>query len=166
MSEKEFSELYEIYLPKIFAFVSRRVNSRSEAEDLVSSIFLRAAEHIADFNPKKSSFKTWIYTITTRMMIDYFRSHAKKKLEPIENAEEIPAAGNPHESAKKSQEQAAVFTAMQKMPERHQKVLMLKYYGDFSISELADALAVTENNASVMLHRAHAAFEVAYQHLC
>jgi RNA polymerase sigma-70 factor (ECF subfamily) len=59
-----FSQLYEMYLPKIFAYVTRRIGDRDEAEDLTSNIFVRVLENMKKFDQKKSSFKTWIYSST------------------------------------------------------------------------------------------------------
>ncbi|MBI4994647.1 sigma-70 family RNA polymerase sigma factor [Candidatus Peregrinibacteria bacterium] len=164
MDEAEFSRLYEIYLPKIFGFVARRINNREEAEDLVSNIFLKVVENIKNFNPAKSSFKTWIYTIATNMMIDYFRTVARKKTCCIENAESMAdQTQNPAEGALNAEQREKVFSAIRSLPERHQKVLLLRYCSDLSIVETAEALNVTENNVSVIIHRALKAFEITYK---
>lgn len=162
--ESAFSELYESYLPKIFGFVTRRINDREEAEDLVSNIFLKVVENIKNFNPAKSSFKTWIYTIATNMMIDYFRANAKKKTCCIENAESMADhSQNPVQSAQSAEQRERVFFAIRSLPERHQRVLLLRYCSDLSIGETAEALSVTENNVSVIIHRALKAFEITYK---
>jgi RNA polymerase sigma-70 factor (ECF subfamily) len=163
--EAAFSKLYEMYLPKIFAYVTRRIADRDEAEDIVSNIFLRVVSHIKNFDPQKSSFKSWIYTITTHMMIDYFRTHGKRKHEELEAAEQVvDSAKNPAESAKTTQEKEKIHRVINRLPERHQKVIMLKYFSDLSLPEIAEALNITPNNAGVMVHRALEAFELAYHH--
>lgn len=162
--EQAFSKLYEMYLPRIFAYVTRRICDRDEAEDIVSNIFLRVVENIGNFNPEKSSFKTWIYTITTNMMIDYFRSHGKKKTEKIEVAHDIASSGpSPVEQAVKSHDKDFTHMIIGKLPTRHQQLLLLKFFSDLNVEELAHALGVTPNNVSVMTHRALAAFEITYK---
>lgn len=162
--EAAFSKLYEMYLPKIFGYVTRRISDRDEAEDLTSNIFLRVLEHIKSFNPEKSSFKTWIYTIATRMMIDYFRTHGKRKHADLETAELVSdTAKNPHEEVKTNEDKKRVHRVIDELPERHQKIIMLKYFSDLSLNEIAETLSVTPNNAGVMVHRALEAFELAYQ---
>lgn len=162
--EEAFSKLYEKYLPQIFGYVARRLGNRAEAEDLVSNIFLRVLENIKSFNPAKSNFKSWLYTITTRMMIDYFRTHSNKKSEAIEKAEMFTdPAGNPREKAEQAEDRAKVHEVIKKLPERHQKVILLKYFSDLSIEDIAEILGVTKNNASVIIHRALEAFEITYQ---
>lgn len=162
--ETAFSQLYEKYLPKIFAYVTRRIGNRHEAEDLTSNIFVRVLENMKNFNPKKSSFKTWIYMIATRMMIDYFRTQKNRRTESIEMAETVSdPEKNPHQQAQQNQQREKVISVMDKLADRHQQVLMLKYFSGLSTPELALALGVTENNASVVLHRALKDFEKTFQ---
>lgn len=158
-----FSTLYEKYLPQIFGYVSRRIGDREEVEDLVSNIFLKVVENIGKFNAEKSSFKTWLYTITTNTMIDYFRTRKKTTadIEFMENT--MDPNPNPHEHASKQQDQEKVLSVISGLSERHQQILMLKYFSDLGTIELAQALGVTENNVYVLINRALQAFEKHYQ---
>ncbi len=162
--ETAFSQLYEKYLPKIFAYVTRRIGNRHEAEDLTSNIFVRVLENMKNFDSTKSSFKTWIYTIATRMMIDYFRTQKNRRTEGIEMAETVAGPEkNPHQQAEENQQREKVLSVIDQLGDRHQQILMLKYFSGFSTPELALALDVTENNASVMVHRALKDFEKTFQ---
>lgn len=64
------------YLPVIFGFVLRSIGQTEQAEDLTQDIFLKIWKNINKFDNKKK-FKSWIFTIARRTMIDYFR---KKKI--------------------------------------------------------------------------------------
>ena len=70
---------------------------------------------------------------------------------------------NPAEEAQNAEQKDKVFSAIRSLPERHQKVLLLRYCSDLSIVETAAALGVTENNVSVIIHRALKAFELTYK---
>lgn len=162
--EQAFAQLYERYLPKLFGFVTRRINNRHEAEDIVSQIFMRVVEHIKNFDPKKSSFKCWLYTIATRLIIDYIRTRVPKQTADLEHAEVVsdPVA-NPQHDAMREEDKSRVHKAITELPERHQQVILLKYFSDLSVEEIASVLGVTSNNASVIIHRALSAFETTYQ---
>lgn len=163
-SEEAFAILYERFLPQIFGYVTKRIADRSEAEDITANIFLRVVEHLKTFNPQKSRFKTWLYTITTNMLIDHFRSSGRRKYEDLEKAEAVPSQNpGPQEEAAGSQNRQKVQHVISLLPERHQRVILLKYFSDLSIPEMAQALGVTANNAGVMLHRALAAFQLTYE---
>ena len=88
----------------------------------------------------------------------------KKKTEKLEQAERVVDPSlNPIQEAHKSHDKTVIRKVINELPERHQKLLTLKYFSDLTVEELAQALGVTANNISVMTHRALAAFEVIYQ---
>jgi RNA polymerase sigma-70 factor (ECF subfamily) len=162
--EEAFSVLYERYMSKIFAYVSRRVGNRADAEDIVSAVFMRVVENIKSYNSEKSHFKTWLYTIATNMMIDYFRTTKKRSHEDIEVAEGVAEASpGPASLARAQQNRELVHRVIAALPERHQQILLLKYFSDLSLPEIAETLDVTPNNAGVMINRALKSFQLTYQ---
>lgn len=161
--ETAFSRLYDFFLPQIFGFVTRRISDRALAEDITSRVFLKVVEHIRRFDSRKSRFKTWIYTIAVNTLIDHFRSFERKSFENMECAESVPdPLDNPHHHIEKNMEKERILSLIEKLPVRHQRLLMLRYYSDFSIDEIADALKVSNNHVSVMLHRSLKAFSELY----
>ena len=41
---------------------------------MTSRTFLKAAEHISDYNPDKSQVSTWLWTIAQNALIDFYRT--------------------------------------------------------------------------------------------
>lgn len=163
IDEKEFSALYETYMPKIYGYVTRRINNKEIAEDIVSKVFERVVEHFSRFNPKKSSFKTWIYTITTRCMIDYFRTNAHRLNADLSLAENVSdEKPTPRDEAVSSADREVVHTVISNLPDNYQKILLLKYFSDLTIDEISQVLEVSSNAVSVMIHRALKAFQITY----
>lgn len=162
--EMAFSELYERFFPQIFGFISRRLSDRAEVEDLVSIIFMKVLEQLHRYDCQQGRFKPWLYAIATRTLIDYFRTHSHRKTQDIESAESIADPhNNPHDLAETSQHNTSVLNAIHSLPERHQRVLLLRYYSDLSIEELAETLGVNKNHVSVLIHRALSAFKLTYE---
>jgi RNA polymerase sigma-70 factor (ECF subfamily) len=52
-SPEAFAELYDLYFPKIFSYVSLRVRIKSDAEDITSDIFTKVLENITSFRWQK-----------------------------------------------------------------------------------------------------------------
>jgi RNA polymerase sigma-70 factor (ECF subfamily) len=69
------AELYDMYVQDIYRFVSFKTRNRTIAEDVTSDIFLTVVDKLHQFHPKKGSFRTWIYTIARRAVIDQYRMH-------------------------------------------------------------------------------------------
>lgn len=162
-----FSILYETYFPKIYGYVLKRVGNREEAEDIVSQTFLKMVEKLKSFKSGQgSSFKSWIYTIATNSMLDYFRKLKKHKTEPVEQHLEIASKEfNPQERSIQTEEQKKVFHTISLLPKKYQNLLTLKYYSDLEHEEIAETLGVTINNLGVLLHRALKKFREVYNAL-
>jgi len=73
--ENSFKILINRYISHIYNFSVRFVG-HEYANDIVQEVFIKVWRHIKNFNIKKASFKTWIFTITRNTITDYLR---KKK---------------------------------------------------------------------------------------
>ena len=58
---ESFGALYDILFDEMYRFIYHRVFRRELAEDICSQVFLKALEGMGSFNPKKGSFRSWIY---------------------------------------------------------------------------------------------------------
>jgi len=81
---KDFIEIYDQYLDKIYNFVYYKTFHKETAEDLTSDIFLKALKKLETFDSSKGSLSAWLYQIARNTVIDFYR---KKK--PDLNIEEI-----------------------------------------------------------------------------
>lgn len=68
----EFRELYWRYGPKIYQFVRYRINSKEDAEDIVSDVFTKVLAKLHTYNSAQL-FSAWIYTIARNVVIDFWR---------------------------------------------------------------------------------------------
>ena len=76
-NEKAFSEIFDFIAPKINAYYLKNNLSIEQAEELtqevLSTIWLKAKL----FNPEKSKFITWSFTIARNKKIDFYRKNQK-----------------------------------------------------------------------------------------
>ena len=68
-----FVPLYEYYLPKIYRYVSFKIQDQQIVEDLVAQVFCDALEHISSFQWRGISFGAWLYKIAYHMVMDYYK---------------------------------------------------------------------------------------------
>ncbi len=72
-NEDAFRRLYrELYSP-IVSFVGVRVGNSHDAEDIVSSIFMRFLQNLSSYCPAKGSVLTWTLTMAHHAVVDYHR---------------------------------------------------------------------------------------------
>src|SRR6056300_1688616 len=79
--EVAFSEIFDFIAPKINAYYIKNSLSIEQAEELtqevLSTIWLKAEQ----FNPEKSKFITWSFTIARNKKIDFYRKNKKNILD-------------------------------------------------------------------------------------
>lgn len=72
-SKKAEQILYDKYKKILTDFLNQKYPYNSECEDDVSEILIKTFLSISDYDPEKSKFKTWIFTIAKNHMIDKSR---------------------------------------------------------------------------------------------
>jgi len=65
-----FAELVGRFQQPLFGFLGRMGLSQAQAEDIAQETFLRAWCHLRDFDRRRASFPTWLYTIARRLALN------------------------------------------------------------------------------------------------
>jgi len=153
---KEFERIYDEFARKIYIYCYFRVNSQEAAEDLAASVFMRAWDHIVG-GKNVDKVQAFLYRIASNLIIDYYRKGTARRevtiddpLHPIDIHDETDLSG----SMDKKFQLQDVRRALADMPDQYREVMILKYFNELSIKEIAEILETQENTISVRLHRA------------
>ncbi len=87
-SKGAFEKLYKMYFMKIYRYSYYRCLSRAGAEDITSTVFLKAVEKISAYRPEAGEFPAWLFGIARNTLMDYFRE--RKKDVPLEDIWDVP----------------------------------------------------------------------------
>jgi RNA polymerase sigma-70 factor, ECF subfamily len=135
--EDAFTELYERYLPSVYARVRFKV-PEEEVEDITQEIFIAVMKSLDRFRGQ-SKFSTWLWTLTSRKIADYYRS-SKFLFARNSDSEEAADSGvsSIDRSAVRNQDDLlAVQNALRKLPENYQEILLLRFVDDVPFNEIA-----------------------------
>ena len=136
-TEKE--ALYTEYRDKVSRYVFCRLQNKSDAEDIVSEIFLKVYEHFDTFDASLASVSTWIYTITRNTVTDYFRSNRIYAELPEEASD-----GDDADCVVLQKESLATLgKALGKLDERRRALVILKYYKKMSLKDIAARMGIS-----------------------
>ena len=159
------------YRPKLVRFARTRLLNPAHAEDAVQDTLLAAIENIHTFSGGASLF-TWLTGILRHKIVDCVRRSARDQWHEIDNDGTPLAAdglefaridiwagarlgwGEPADALMRRRLLEALERCVQQLPERTAETFVLREVIGFSIAETCRALAVSEANCSVMLHRA------------
>lgn len=150
--------LYDLYVKKIYRFVFFKINSREEAEDLTSEVFLKVWNYLVENSEQEiRSFASFIYRIARNQVVDFYRERAKRAAEsPLDVVSEILAVGSGdiHKQLAVDSEMEAILKALKKMKLEYQEAVLLYYIEELSAGEVAQILGKSQISVRVTLHRA------------
>lgn len=163
--EAAFGVLYNRYFPKIYGYIFKRLGNREAAEDVVSTIFLKAFCNLKKYQPQACGFSAWLYKVAGNCLIDYYRQTGRRPATtPLDETFELAdGEPNPMLLAQSAEERVIVKKVLAALPERYQKVLDLKFFGEFSNLEIAEILETSTNNTGVLVYRALKEFAKIYK---
>lgn len=118
------------------------------AEDAVQDTFLKVYRNYGQFNGGAGE-KTWVTRIAINVCKDYLRTAWRRRVNVVEELNDIPDAEGPHAA-----EDGALLNEVMALKPKYREVLLLYYYQDLKISEIAKVLDAPESTISVRLKRA------------
>jgi len=139
-------EIYTKYRPIISFRVKKSLGaSTPEWEDVVNEIITNVIEKLkkGEFRGE-SSIGTFIYTITSRRIIDYIRHKSKV----LKHAPEPAHYPDPQEYIENKERAELMANAIKKLKPKYREVLYLYYYKDFSREEVAQKLSISPRRVS------------------
>jgi len=147
MKEKlDLDEIIVKYRP-ILSFRIRKYlgHQNPDWEDVVNEIITNVIEKIkkGEFRGE-SSIGTFIYTISSRRIVDYIRRKSKT-LKHIPEPKTFPA---PEQEFENKQRAKVLTDAIKKLKPKYRKVLYLYYYKGFSRNEVAEKLGISSRRVS------------------
>lgn len=123
-------------IPYLKRIIGRRIPSY-DVDDIVQDILCKAIinHHTLKNN---SLLKTWLYTITTRSIMDYWRSRFKNNIETLpEELDEISNEDSPDIIACQLEEKLKIIKANDNLPKNLKEVMDLYYKEELKIREIA-----------------------------
>ena len=149
-NRKKQEELFLEYHDKVQHYIYTKVSNPTVAEDLTSTVFLKVYQKFDAFDETKSKISTWIYTIANNTVIDYYRtSHP---------AEEVPEtlqdASCVEDEVLGEIELEELACALERLPERERDLLILHYYKELTLKEVALRLGMSYANVKIVHNKA------------
>jgi len=148
-----FSYIVEKYQDIVFSIALKVLRNREDAEEMAQESFIKAYKSLHTFKGT-AKFSTWIYRITYNTCISEVR---KKKvyftstddIEIKDDSDDLNLDGIPAENRAKY-----VKEAVEKLPEEEYTLVMLYYFEDQSVDEIAKITGLSASNTKVKLFRA------------
>jgi RNA polymerase sigma-70 factor (ECF subfamily) len=145
--ESAIAQLIQEYQLGVFRLALSVLNDHGEANEVAQDTFISALDALRSYR-ENSSFKAWLYTIALNLS----RSRLRKR-KTLERLQRTLTAFFHVQSQRPptledmiigNEEDAALWKALDKLGEKHRTPILLRYYHDLSIAEIAEILNIKE----------------------
>ncbi len=167
-NESAFERFYDHTFPRLFRFVSARVDHDHHiAEDITQATLCQVMQKLGSFRGEATLF-TWICTFARFEISAHFRK--RKQLQPestlIDDTPEIRAAleslamfaENQDDLIRRQETARWVHVALDNLSPKYGQVLRWKYIEGYSVQHIAQQLGVKVKAAESLLTRSRQAF--------
>jgi RNA polymerase sigma-70 factor (ECF subfamily) len=131
------------YQRPLFKFLSTFPLRQPEVEEIAQETFVRAYRALTSFDTAKgSSFSSWLFTIARNFALNECgRKHRRLEVADESNKVESTAVADPqldpHQQLERSEFENRMLKAISRVPEPFRQALVLSYFRDLSIEEIA-----------------------------
>src|SRR5262249_18659631 len=127
--------------------------------DCAQEAFTHAFERRAQLRDLKA-FPLWFHRIVTRRILDTLSAPSRRAEAPLQETNE-PAEdwqrnrpAQPDELVIEAERRLEILLRIEDLPPNYRVPLVLRYYGNFSMREVAELTGVREGTVRVTIHRA------------
>jgi RNA polymerase sigma-70 factor, ECF subfamily len=155
------SALLTRYQNRLYRYLLRIVREPAEAEDLFQQTWVRVAEKIAQFDPRRG-FEPWLFALARNLAIDHLRRIRPSSLdEPVGNGESQETAAArlvSHEQPAldrilERERAARLGVALESLSISYREVLTLRFEEEMKLEEIAEVLAIPLSTVKTRLRR-------------
>ena len=155
---KEFGNIYDRYVDKIYRFVFLKVNSEEVAQDITSETFLKGWErYSADKQNSGNEIKNpraFLYRIARNLIVDHYRQKNRVQIVPADDARIVDPKIDLQGQAARMSDLVRVKQALSELNDDYQNVIIWRYIEGLSVSETAQLLGRTNEATRVLTSRA------------
>jgi RNA polymerase sigma factor (sigma-70 family) len=153
-SERALERLYRDLAPGVVGYL--RGHGSAEAEDVASDVFVAVVRGLPRFRGDERAFRSWVFAITHRRLMDERRRLARRGHRPVDPAVlsahlEDALVGDSEDEAIGRLEGASILRTL--TPDQR-AVILLRVLADLPVAEVARILGKPEGAVKALQRRA------------
>lgn len=155
---RAFGKLVERYRPRILALALHITGTANDAEDIAQDVFLKAFQHLAEFEGR-SAFFTWIYRIAMNRALQVRQQRRIRQGVDLDDprvalAVAVDAHAAPHRALELRETYAQLVFAFDRLSPTLKTTVVLTTLQGLSYPEAAVVLGTTEGTIAWRMHEA------------
>lgn len=167
-----FEQLYERHVSYIYRLAYGLLQHREDAEEVLQDVFEYAFRSLKRYDPHKSAFKTWLYTIA----VSRCRNKRRRKWLPVLSLSQGQDTNSdrplevmddrvllPEQHMTRQSDQEVVWQALGCLSDKLRETAILRYYEEMTYQEIGEILGIPAKTAESRMRLAHKALRAALQ---
>ncbi|MGM9988189.1 MAG: RNA polymerase sigma factor [Bacillaceae bacterium] len=159
--KEAFNELIAPYVENGYKTVYLMLRDNGLTEDAMQEAFIQTYRSLHRFDRQKASFKTWFQTIVVRTALK-----VRRKQIVWETLTEYMKLGNnqtPESHYIDKEQQEEIYEAISKLPMKQQIVIILFYYQEMSLQEIAKVLNISVGTVKSRLYHGREKLKIVFE---
>ena len=146
-----FAELYENNFERVYAYIVRRVQNRTETEDLTAEVFHHALANLQRYEWRGIPFAAWLFRIAANLISDRWQRWGREVCDESGQLESVQASPAEIEGIERK---ATLFRLVNTLPPEQKRVVEMRFVEQKSIKEVAKEIRKTEGAVKQLQFRA------------
>lgn len=153
-----YAELYDRFASGAYRLCYSLLMNEQDAEDILQESFVYAFKNLHRFDPKKASFKTWLYTIAVSRCRNTYR---RKRFPTVDISQllgfelKAPPAEAPEVSMIRRDAEEAIQRALIDLSPRLREAIVLRYGQGLTYREISEVMGCPQKTAESRVRLGH-----------
>ena len=160
-NQKAYSELMSLYWSSIEKTLSLKLVSKEDVEDLTIATFSKAFDKLDSYDDS-FAFSTWIQTIASNTLIDFFRKKEQKTIsidqqkedDEINNIDVVDNDPDPENHLIRVQKNKHITGIVHRLKPHYRELIIFRYLDEMSYGEISKKLNMPLGSVKAKLFRA------------
>lgn len=152
LDARAFDALFSESAADVHAYAISLLGDRAAAEDVTALAFERLYRSRRRLDASRGTPRAWLFSIARNAALDELRRRRRRPQLVLEEGLAGELADG--DQLERLAQRATVRDALAALSIRERELVLLKFQGQLTNSELARALGISESNAGTRLHRA------------
>ncbi len=151
-----FEDVVREHQDAVYGAALRILGDRDAAQDAANQAFIKAYRSIDSYD-RSRPIRPWLLRIATNEAITIGRSRSRERARRAPEAEAVLVADRaptPERETLDRESRATIRAAVAQLPELYRVVVVLRYFNELSVDEVAEATGRSPSTVGVQLLRA------------
>ncbi|MCI0696748.1 sigma-70 family RNA polymerase sigma factor [candidate division KSB1 bacterium] len=147
---KAFERLVDRHQKTVFNVALRIINDYAEAEDIAQTVFIRAYEKLASFDPKHKFF-SWLYRMAVNESLNTLKQ--RKRITELDESF-VSGDKTPEEHYEENEMTRQIEIALMRLDPEQRALIVLKHFQNLPYEEIGFIFDIPEKTVKSRLYSA------------